>query len=111
MATKKQTREAHAKEILKHLQEGYVVTQKLARKLWQCERTAARVWDLRHEGHIINTSMVYNESTGEKYAEYRLDGIDPTVYTEKSLPGKGIADYSRAIKKVSKPLIIKEELF
>lgn len=42
----------------------------LALNLYGCFRLAARISDLRDQGHVIDTEMV--ESNGKRYAKYRL---------------------------------------
>ena len=37
-----------------------------------CFRLAARIFDLRKAGYIINTEMIENEETGVRYAQYTL---------------------------------------
>ena len=61
--------------ILAHLQSGKTITNKVARKLYGCERLGARICDLRKAGHDIEThSIKFINRYGHhgKYAEYRL---------------------------------------
>ena len=101
---KKATRDAHKKAFLALLQRGEVLTQKKHGTIFKCMRLAARMWDLRNDGHPIITNMVYNEKTGEKYAEYSYEGVSPAEKTERVMKGKTVADISREIKKLSKPI-------
>jgi hypothetical protein len=97
MANRKETREAHKKAFLALLQRGEVLTQKKHGTIFKCMRLAARMWDLRNDGHPIITNMVYNEKTGEKYAEYSYEGVTPAKKTERVMKGKTVAQYANAI--------------
>lgn len=46
------------------------ITPIQALNLYGCFRLAARISDLRDQGHVIDTEMV--ESNGKRYAKYRL---------------------------------------
>jgi hypothetical protein len=48
-----------------------------------CFRLAARIYDLRAEGHQI-TEEAYSTSTAKRVARYRLTGITPTPRTVQS---------------------------
>jgi hypothetical protein len=57
--------------ILHHLQSGRALTPLQALSLCGCLRLSARIHDLRHDGHIINSRLVkINSST--TVAEYRM---------------------------------------
>lgn len=56
--------------ILEMLKRG-PVTLPMARQQAQCERLAARINDLRREGHQIETERI-KTSTGKTVAMYRL---------------------------------------
>jgi hypothetical protein len=94
---KKETREAHKKAFLALLQRGEVITQQNHGKIFKCARVAARIFDIRADGHPIITTMIYNEKTGEKHAEYSYQGKIAPKKTEKALSGKAVVDYSRSI--------------
>ena len=94
--------------ILNHLRDGNSITPITALKKFNCFRVGARIKNLRDAGHDIVTDMIEDPKTNKRYASYRLAGVEPKI--EKALPGKGIADYSRAIKQVSKS-IQTEQLF
>jgi len=51
-----------------------------------CFRLAARIYDLRAEGHQI-TEEAYSTSTSKRVARYRLTGITPTPRTVQSKNG------------------------
>lgn len=97
------SREAHKKALLALLLRGEVVTQHIHGKILGCARTAARIFDLREQGHKIITNMVYNDASGEKYAEYSYEGVAPVRRREKSLKGKSVAYFSKAILNQPKP--------
>jgi len=58
------------KEILRHLQQGNSLTPMDALNKFNCWALAARIKDLREQGHFINTQMI---TSGKKtYASYSL---------------------------------------
>lgn len=57
--------------ILSWLKSGNTLTQREATNRFDCTRLAARVHDLRAEGHAINRVMVETE-TGKRVARYSL---------------------------------------
>lgn len=63
--------------ILKHLQAGHSLTPKGAAKLCGCMRLGARIHDLKHEGHHIESRLVpvRGRHGRARVAEYTL--IDP----------------------------------
>lgn len=63
--------EAQSAAILKDLQAGRRLTPLDALKRYGCLRLGARIWDLRHAGHNITTTMV-KVGDGKMVAEYRL---------------------------------------
>ena len=67
-----------AQEILETLKNGENLTQAKATKLFRCTRLAARICDLRRDGHRIHTETVKRRSkrTGRivAFAEYSLRG-------------------------------------
>lgn len=58
-------------KILKHLQRGRSVTPLMALERWGCFRLAARIRDLKRDGHRIETHRV--ERGGKSFAAYMLD--------------------------------------
>ena len=56
--------------ILLYLQSGHALTPIEALNLFGCLRLAARIEDLRREGHAIDTAMI--EGDGKRWASYRL---------------------------------------
>jgi hypothetical protein len=56
--------------ILLYLQSGHTLTAYDALRLFNCLRLAARIDDLRRDGHSIETLMV--EGDGKRWAEYKL---------------------------------------
>ena len=56
--------------ILRLLQAGSSVTAMKALQMFGCARLAARILDLRKQGHVILQTMV--ESGGKRFASYRL---------------------------------------
>lgn len=57
--------------ILEHLQSGKTLTAMSALKLYRCMRLAARIKDLRDEGHTI-TSTSKPVHNGPTITEYKL---------------------------------------
>ena len=77
---------SHAKsqceQILAHLQSGHGLTVKGARKLCQCDRLPARIWDLTQLGHHFDREWV-RLASGKRVRRYRL--ATPTVEAEAGL--------------------------
>jgi hypothetical protein len=61
--------------IWQHLKAGRTLTPAEAAHGFSCYRLAARIHDLRKEGHDIRTT-VKTDAVGGKYAEYRLVGCN-----------------------------------
>ena len=59
-----------AQRILSHLKRGNKLTPKGAASRFDCMRLAARVADLRDEGHDIKTTLI--KRNGKQYASYSL---------------------------------------
>ena len=62
--------------ILKHLQEKGSITPMEALEQYGCYRLGARVFDLRRDGFVINTTIVEGtDRNGEpmKYARYTME--------------------------------------
>ncbi len=57
-------------QILSHLQSGKSITPKDALQLFGCFRLAARIKDLRDEGHAIQ--MTFEDNGTSRYARYSL---------------------------------------
>jgi len=57
--------------ILDHLKAGHIITQIDALKIAGCFRLAARIFDLRNQGHDIETVPVHTD-TGKYIASYKL---------------------------------------
>lgn len=55
-------------KIKKHLESGLSITHREAQDLFQCDRLAARINDLRGAGMKIITTMI--ERNGKKFARY-----------------------------------------
>tara|TARA_B110000503_G_scaffold131107_1_gene205258 strand:+ start:447 stop:701 length:255 start_codon:yes stop_codon:yes gene_type:complete len=60
--------------ILDQLKAGQIITQIDALKIAGCFRLAARVFDLRREGHDIETVPVHTD-TGKYIASYKLNKV------------------------------------
>lgn len=58
--------------ILDHLKAGHIITQIEALKIAGCFRLAARIFDLRGQGHDIEMVPVHTE-TGKYIASYKLN--------------------------------------
>lgn len=57
-------------QILRHLQSGQALTPLEALSRYGCHRLAARVLELRRQGHAIDRQMVAR--SGKRYAKYKL---------------------------------------
>jgi hypothetical protein len=64
--------ESQNKRILNYLKRGHRMTPMDALELFGCFRLAARVYDLRQEGHNISKQII-ELSNGVNVAEYSLD--------------------------------------
>ena len=63
--------ESQATAILAHLKAGHTLTPREALNLFQCNRLAARIRELREAGYDIRTDMIVLPS-GKRVAQYRL---------------------------------------
>ena len=59
------------KEILKYLQTGNKITPLEALNLFGCFRLGARIFELKEQGHNIETKRI-TLSNGKRVAEYQL---------------------------------------
>jgi len=59
-------------EILAHLKTGQSITPIHALSEFGCFRLAARISDLRGEGHSIETVHVTDKKSGKTFAQYRM---------------------------------------
>lgn len=62
-------------KILRHLQEVGPITPLEALEQYGCYRLGARIYELRHDGHVINTELVEGKDRfGQpmRYARYSL---------------------------------------
>lgn len=59
--------------ILAHLKTRGSINPMIALKQYGCFRLAARVKDLKDEGHLINTTIV--SKRGKRYAAYSLVSV------------------------------------
>lgn len=64
-------------EILRFLKAGNPITPLDALNFFGCFRLAAVIFDLREEGHEIETEMVSN-GNGKQFAEYTLSRVAAT---------------------------------
>lgn len=73
-------RQTQCDKILRYMQEFGSITDKHAYNVIRCRRLSARIFDLKKQGHKIETAMVYKrepDGTHYSFAEYRLmDGDD-----------------------------------
>jgi hypothetical protein len=63
-------------KILEYLREGRIINPKIARILFNCERLASRINDLKNRGHAIEGQIVsYTDEDGNRvrYKEYFLE--------------------------------------
>lgn len=61
-------------EILAHMKTGNSITAIDALNLYGCFRLAARIKDLRSQGHDIHTRKI--KRNGKEYAEYRVVQVE-----------------------------------
>jgi len=66
---------SQADQILLDLKRGKAITPLDALRDYQCFRLAARVADLREQGHDIVTDEIVKD--GKRYASYRLANRQP----------------------------------
>lgn len=59
-------------QILEHMQAGNPITPLDALRLFGCMRLGARIYDLKQDGHVINTLIVKDDLSGSRYARYSL---------------------------------------
>jgi hypothetical protein len=59
-------------QILRHLRQEGSITQREAARRYEIYRLAARIYDLRREGHQIEKEMETSD-TGKSYARYYLN--------------------------------------
>ena len=58
-------------QILRHMEKRGPITALEALRLFGCFRLAARIADLKEDGHTIHTETV-TDLTGKRYASYSL---------------------------------------
>ncbi len=63
--------DSQAQQILSYLQAGNSITPRDAIQLFGCMRLAARIWDLRQDGHNI-VSEDETDGLGKTWARYSL---------------------------------------
>jgi hypothetical protein len=59
-------------QILRHLRQEGSITQREAARRYEIYRLAARIYDLRREGHQIEKELETSD-TGKSYARYYLN--------------------------------------
>ena len=59
-------------QILRHLRQEGSITQREAARRYEIYRLAARIYDLRRQGHQIEKEMETSD-TGKSYARYYLN--------------------------------------
>lgn len=63
--------DTHKRQILAHMRKGLTITAGQALALFRCSRLAARIFDLKADGHNINSTRVKTPS-GKWVAQYSL---------------------------------------
>ena len=58
--------------ILEYMRAGNSITPLDALRLFGCMRLGARIYDLKQDGHVINTLIVKDGASGARYARYSL---------------------------------------
>lgn len=56
--------------ILEYLLSGKSITPLEALDLFKCFRLGARIWDLKKDGHDIQSEMIFDERNGKHYEKY-----------------------------------------
>ena len=70
-------RKSQKQKILEWMQSGRFVGPATAMNKWNCYRLAARIKELRNDGHKIKTTI--NKSSRVKYATYTIEKGDTDV--------------------------------
>lgn len=52
-------REAQTRKILRYMEAGNAITQRIASQEFDCERLGARIYDLRHDGVPVQDEWEY----------------------------------------------------
>lgn len=68
----KQTRKSQRQKILELLTRERGLTADQARNLIGSRRLAARIFELRREGHVIECDRIKAKNSDETYGRYRL---------------------------------------
>lgn len=58
------------RQILQHMRERGSITPYVAIKRFGCLRLASRIYDLKQDGHLINSTLI--NRNGRRYAAYSL---------------------------------------
>lgn len=58
--------------ILHHLMMGNSLTHRQAEQLFDCDRLSARIYDLKQQGHVINSEMVTSTLNSKRHARYSI---------------------------------------
>ncbi|SCC08795.1 Helix-turn-helix domain-containing protein [Snodgrassella sp. R-53583] len=70
------TKTTQTSQILEYMRAGNSITPLDALRKFGCMRLGARIYDLKQDGHVINTLMVKDEKSGVRYARYSLASLD-----------------------------------
>lgn len=90
--------------LIAYLKQGYGITPLEALRIFQCNRLAARIRDLRRMGWHITTTMITVPS-GKRVARYTL--TDPAQAEPTGIPQAGLKakpDTNQAIQQVEREL-------
>lgn len=52
-------REAQTQKLLRYMEAGNAVTQRIASREFDCDRLGARIWDLKHSGVPVQSEFEY----------------------------------------------------
>ena len=52
-------REAQTAKILRYMEAGNIITQRIASREFDCDRLGARIWDLKHDGVPVQDEFEY----------------------------------------------------
>lgn len=70
--TTKASQPSQTSQILEFMRAGNAITPLDALRLFGCMRLGARIYDLKQDGHVINTLIVKDGASGARYARYSL---------------------------------------
>lgn len=65
-------REAQKRKILRYMEAGNAITQRIASREFDCDRLGARIYDLRHDGVPVQDGWEYKlDSNGKVVKKWK----------------------------------------